>query len=265
MLFDQVWRIWCLAARQQKEADIKSCKIPLGSVVVFRRDERQQGCLKNRFSTGLILRLGEPNLDGVVRSVYILVVCKEEKESNGEAPLTKRIFHRRYEDIILTQTESSLEMELAIAEEWKTHQSQPGAIELSGVEEEEDDEGGEGTQASLLVSAKKRIPSPSFSLLIIADRLDLCQADEMQADEGSMGDYFTDTILSLILLLMIIMLARKTPIGSYLLTPLLFLPRVVQAAPWQGLVPLEPEDVASFLIQEMLKRIKEKLKNEALS
>ena len=55
MLFDQAWRIWALCARQQTEADVRASDIPLGSIVVFRRDERGPGCLKNRFSTGLVL------------------------------------------------------------------------------------------------------------------------------------------------------------------------------------------------------------------
>ena len=51
MLHEQVWKVWTLCAREQVEADVKSTDIPLGSIVVFRRDEKEPGCLKNRFST----------------------------------------------------------------------------------------------------------------------------------------------------------------------------------------------------------------------
>ena len=39
----------------------------------------------------------------------------------------------------------------------------------------------------------------------------------------------------------------------------------MKASPWQTLaIPLTQEDVASFLVKEMLKKLKEQVKNEAL-
>ena len=155
--------------------------------------------------------------------------------------------------MIINQSQSSLELELAIEQEARSHKEQnEAAIELSELEgsnEEEQDgeEREEGT--SLMVSPKLKAPSPSYSLLLIADQLGLCQASEMQAREGDMESCFDGAFFFLTLMLVVVILAGRTPTKSYLLGALLSLPRVVQAVPWQSLMPIQPEEAASYLIK----------------
>ena len=79
-----------------------------------------------------------------------------------------------------------------------------------------------------------------------------------------MGDCLSTAIPFLILFFMAMVLTGKLPTRSYLIATLLFLPRMAKAAPWQSLMPVEPQDIASYLIQEMLRKVREKLKREAL-
>ena len=162
MIGEQTWKIWSLMARPQKERDIKAHQIPLGSIIIFRKDENQPGNVKNRFSVGLVIRMGDKNLDGVVRSLYILAVCKN-KENDREDPLVKRIFHRRVEDVIINQSQSSLELELAIEHEARSHKEQnETAIELSELEgsneEEQDGEEGEEMMSAPCDEAARLVP-----------------------------------------------------------------------------------------------------------
>ena len=80
-----------------------------------------------------------------------------------------------------------------------------------------------------------------------------------------MESRFSEAVLFIALVLMILILARKVSRESCLLAAILFLPRVVQSMPWGSLVPLQPEDLASHVIKGLLRKIREKLKEEALS
>ena len=218
MITDQSWKIWSLMARPQKEKDVKTHQIPLGSVIIFRRDEKRLGNIKNRFSVGLVIRMGEKNLDGVIRSLFILAVCKREKGDEGEGPLVKKIYHRRVEDVIVAQTESSLELELAIEREARTHKGPdetatdllPDLVEPDEEEQEEDSEERE-KETSLMVSPRVKAASPSFSLLLIADQLGLCQsqASEIREREEDMENCFNEAVFPITLILVILILAGR--------------------------------------------------------
>ena len=203
-----------------------------------------------------------------------MAVCKREKGDEGEGPLVKKIYHRRVEDVIVAQTESSLELELAIEREARTHKGPdeeatdlpPDLIEPDEEEQEEESEEREkGT--SLMVSPRVKVASPSFSILLISDQLGLCQsqASEIGEREENMENCFNGAIFPITLILVILILAGRVSRKPCLLGALLFLPRMARAMPWQSLVPVQPEDLASYVIKGMLKKIKEKLRQEALS
>ena len=87
LLDHHIWMVWALGARQQDQADVQAQNIPIGAIVVFRQDEKDFGSLKNRFSVGMVTALGQKNLDGIPRSVYVLASCRSQDQEPGEKHL----------------------------------------------------------------------------------------------------------------------------------------------------------------------------------
>ena len=149
---------------------------------MFRQGENL-GSMKNKFSIGMITRLGDRNLDGISRSVYILANCKTQDQELGEkAPIKQYVFHRRIEDVIILQDETTDQIERIIAnEEAEAHEELSEGLSDDEEESEEDQEG----QPALAVSvSKKPCHSPSFSLLLAMNQWEICSAQGQQDQSG---------------------------------------------------------------------------------
>ena len=235
-----------------------ACRLttPIGSIVMFRQDERGLGSMRNRFSIGMVTALSEGNLDGVSRSVYILANCRTEENPGEEAVTRHYIFHRRIEDVIILQDETTDQIEKIIAEEEAgTHEE---VSEGFTDEEEEDEEEGEAQQALAVSLRNKTSLSPSFSLLLAMNQWEVvCAANDQNHQSESWP-----TLLLLAMFLVLLLLPKLTKsLGRAWPGALASAAMCIsQVSCYQSLSPFAQDNVAAFVLKKMLKKMLHRLK-----
>ena len=258
LLDHHIWMVWALGARQQDQADVQAQNIPIGAIVVFRQDEKDFGSLKNRFSVGMVTALGQKNLDGIPRSVYVLASCRSQDQDPGEKTSTRHyVFHRRVEDIILLQSQTTDQIEKIIANEEVEFQEE---LSQNLSDEEEEEEEDEGVQQALAVSFKRKTcHSPSFSLLLAMNQWEVCAAQNQQDQSGS---WFALFLLLAFLTLLTSLTLTRAPGRAWTTTLISVAACASQVCCWQKLTPFSEENIAAFVLKKMLRKLSSHLKEE---